>query len=202
MAKISHKPLYKRPVPATPPERLEGLILLVRGQKVMLDSDLAALYGVATKALNQAVRRNVERFPEDFMFQLSLEEANRLRSQIVTSSFDHGGRRHLPYVFTEQGAAMLSSVLRSVRAVTVNIGIMRTFVRLRQLLASNADLERRLSELEQKYDQRFKAVFDAIRELMERPQPLQPDPDREVGFHTAWQLKEQWPTYRCFSAKT
>ena len=200
MPKGSNKPLYRRsPPPAPDAERLEGLILLVRGQKVMLDRDLAALYGVPTKALNQAVRRNLGRFPEDFMFQLLAEEAERLRSQFVTSNAARGGPRYLPFVFTEQGVAMLSSVLRSERAVKVNIGIMRTFVRLRQLLASHRDLERQLAELEQKYDRKFRDVFDAIRELMERPEPILPEHGREIGFHTVKQLKEEPPPYRCFA---
>jgi hypothetical protein len=138
---------------------------LLRGEKVLLDSDLAELYGVATKVLNQAVKRNSTRFPLDFMFQLTVEEAQNLKSQTVTSSWG-GRRRSRPYAFTEQGVAMLSSVLNSERAVAVNIEIMRAFVRLRQLLSSNAELERKLARLEEKYDTQFKAVFDAIRELM------------------------------------
>lgn len=194
------KPLYKRAAPPPPVDPVEGLIYLLRGQRVMLDSDLAALYEVPTKALNQAVRRNLDRFPKDFMFPLSAAEADSLRSQTVTSNrAARGGRRHLPLVFTEQGVAMLSSVLRSARAVKVNIGIMRTFVRLRQLLASHADLERRLAELERKYDRRFKAVFQAIRELMDQPEPEPNDQGREIGFHTIPQLKEEPPPYRCFA---
>lgn len=150
----------------------------MRGEKVMLDADLAKLYGVATKVLLQAVRRNIDRFPQDFMFQLSKEELEILRSQIVTSS-QWGGRRYLPYAFTEQGVAMLSSVLRSRRAVLVNIEIMRAFVRLRQMLASHADLARKLAALEKKYDAQFKAVFDAIRELMKPPELKQ---RRAIGF--------------------
>jgi len=160
-------------------ERVERVILLVRGQKVMLDSDLADLYEVTTKALNQAVRRNLERFPEDFMFQLTQEEAAELnRSQSVTSSQKHRDPRFRPYAFTEQGVAMLSSVLRSKRAIAVNVQIMRTFVRLRQMLASNANLAKKLEELERKYDHQFKVVFDAIRQLM-----IPPDPKRkQIGF--------------------
>ena len=161
-----------------PAARIESRILLIRGHKVMLDSDLAALYGVATKVLVQADKRNVERFPQDFMFQLSREEFTILRSQSVTSS-QWGGRRYPPYAFTEQGVAMLSSVLRSKRAVLVNVEIMRTFVRLRRLMASHAELQRRLDELERKYDKQFKVVFDAIRELMEPPEK----PTRRIGFH-------------------
>ncbi len=148
--------------------QIERSILLVRGEKVMLDEVLAHLYQVPTKALLQAVKRNIERFPADFMFQLNGEEWASLRSQIVTSK-GRGGRRYPPYVFTEQGVAMLSSVLRSNRAVQVNIEIMRAFVRLRQILASHAVLARKLAELERKYDTKFKIVFDAIRELMEPP---------------------------------
>ena len=192
------KPLYKRPAPPPAPLLFERLIYLFRGQKIMLDNDLAALYGVPTKVLNQAVRRNSERFPEDFMFQLLIEEADLLRSQIVTLKRGQH-RKYLPFAFTEQGVAMLSSVLRSARAIKVNLEIMRTFVRLRQLLASNADLQRRLSDREQKHDRKFRAVFDAIRELMERPDPIKPAHGREVGFHSVPQLKEEPPPYRCFS---
>ena len=160
-----------------PLERIERAILVIRGHKVMLDADLASLYGVEAKALNQAVRRNVERFPADFMFQLTAEEADHLRSQSVTSS-SWGGRRYLPYAFTEQGVAMLSSVLRSPRAVLVNIEVMRAFVRLRQMLQENADLARKLVLLEKKCDTQFRAVFDAIRELTKPPAK----PRRRIGF--------------------
>jgi len=167
------------------PERVERLILMIRGHKVMLDADLADLYGVETKVLNQAVKRNLERFPVDFMFQLSVEELAglrshsgrlSLRSRIVTSK--RGGRRYLPYAFTEQGVAMLSSVLHSHRAVQVNIAIMRAFVRLREMLASHRDLARKLAAMEKKYDAQFKAVFDAIQGLM-APTPR---PRRQIGF--------------------
>ncbi len=151
-------------------ETIEGKILLIRGQKVIVDSDLAALYGVPTKVFNQAVKRNKRRFPSDFMFQLDYRELTILRSQIVTLKPGHGEhRKYLPYVFTEQGVAMLSSVLNSERAIDVNIEIMRAFVRLRQLLSSNKELSRRLDELEKKYDAQFKVVFDAIRQLMTPP---------------------------------
>ena len=149
-----------------PAERIEHAILVLRGQKVMLDSELAALYEVPVKALNQAVKRNLDRFPEDFMFQLSQEEATSLRSQSVTSKAGRGGRRTEPYAFTEQGVAMLSSVLHSQRAVHVNIEIMRAFVRLRQMLQQNTELARKLAALERKYDGQFKMVFEAIRDLM------------------------------------
>jgi hypothetical protein len=149
-----------------PAERIEHAILVLRGQKVMLDSELAALYEVPVKALNQAVKRNLDRFPEDFMFRLNQEEATSLRSQSVTSKAGRGGRRTEPYAFTEQGVAMLSSVLHSPRAVHVNIEIMRAFVRLRQMLQQNTELARKLAALERKYDGQFKMVFEAIRDLM------------------------------------
>jgi hypothetical protein len=150
----------------------------------MLDANLAALYGVSTTRLNQAIKRNRKRFPSDFMFRLTAEETKRLISQIVTPN-RRGGRpivrRFLPYAFTEQGVAMLSSVLNGERAVFVNIAIMRAFVKLRQLLATNADLSRRFDELEKKYDKQFQVVFEAIRQLMIRPdEPSKPP----VGFHT------------------
>jgi ORF6N domain len=165
---------------AIPPERVESRILLIRGQKVMLDSDLAELYGVTTKRFNEQVKRNRNRFPEDFMFMLTKEEAEILRSQFATSS-SWGGRRYLPLAFTEQGVAMLSSVLRSERAVQVNIAIVRAFVKLREMLASNRDLARRLDEMEKKYDAQFRVVFDAIRELMKPPEK----PRRPIGFGPA-----------------
>ena len=161
-----------------PIERIERMILLIRGQKVMLDSDLAELYGVTTKRLNEQVRRNLSRFPEDFVFQLTESESDLLRSQIATSKTGRGGRRYLPYVFTEQGVAMLSSVLNSERAIKVNIEIMRAFVRLRQILASNKELAKKLNELEKKYDAQFKIVFDVIRELMRTPEAKK----RPIGF--------------------
>ena len=161
-----------------PPERIEQSILLIRGHKVMLDADLARLYGVTTKRLNEQVRRNLSRFPEDFMFQLTESETRLLRSQFATSKEGRGGRRYLPYAFTEQGVAMLSSVLNSERAIKVNIEIMRAFVRLRRILASHSDLARKLEALEKKYDAQFKVVFDAIRELMRPPEPKK----RPIGF--------------------
>ncbi len=162
-----------------PVERIEQAIYLVRGQKVMFDFDLAALYGVATKALIQAVKRNRERFPADFMFQLSKREMENWRSHFVTSNpAAKMGLRRPPYAFTEQGVAMLSSVLNSKRAIQVNVAIMRTFVRLREMILSNKELARRLDELEKKYDKQFKLVFDAIRELMEPPEPKK----RPIGF--------------------
>jgi phage regulator Rha-like protein len=145
----------------------------------MLDADLANLYEVQTKFLVRAVKRNIDRFPADFMFQLSKEEFDDLRFHFGTSS-DWGGRRYPPYAFTEQGVAMLSSVLRSQRAIHVNIEIMRAFIRLRQILASHADLARKLDELEKKYDAQFKEVFEAIRQLMTPPEPKR----RSIGFQT------------------
>lgn len=184
-------------------ERIETRILLLRGQKVMLAADLATLYGVTTKALNQAVARNIERFPEDFVFQLTWEErdevirrAHSLRSQTVTLKDRSLRGRHpkyLPYAFTEQGVAMLSSVLRSKRAVAVNVEIMRVFVRLRQIMSSTAALARRLDELERKYDGQFKIVFDAIRALMDKPDSTRGlDPARErIGFARRKALKQR-----------
>lgn len=156
---------------------IEQHILLLRGEKVILDADLASLYEVETRVLVQAVRRNTERFPRDFMFQLTPKEYNNLRSQFVISSW--GGRRYPPYAFTEHGVAMLSSVLRSQRAIRVNIEIMRAFVRLRQLLASNKQLERKLGELEKKYDKQFSVVFDTIRQLMTPPDSTN---KKRIGF--------------------
>jgi hypothetical protein len=161
-----------------PPERIERRILRIRGQNVMLDTDLAELYEVDTKVLNQAVKRNLERFPGDFMFRLKNEESTALRSQIVTSNEGRGGRRYSPYAFTEQGVAMLSSVLRSPRAVQVNIAIMRAFVKLREIIASHHQLAQRLEEMESRYDEQFRTVFDAIRDLMEPPEK----PRRRIGF--------------------
>jgi len=157
-----------RKLALTPAGRIEQSILLYRGHRVMLDADLAVLYEVPTRVLVQAVTRNRERFPEDFMFRLSPDEFAILKSQIGISS-SWGGRRYPPYAFTEQGVAMLSSVLRSKRAIQVNIAIMRAFVRLREILSTHADLARRLDDLERKYDVQFKVVFDAIRELMAPP---------------------------------
>jgi len=168
-----------KPAPAI---QIERHILLIRGEKVMLDADLAGLYDVETKALVQAVKRNIERFPADFMFQLNQKEFEFLRSQIVTSSgaaSKHGGRRYAPYAFTEQGVAMLSSVLRSGRAAQVNVEIMRAFVRLRRILASDKKLAQQLRDLEKKYDAQFKIVFEAIRQLMQPPDTAK---KRPMGF--------------------
>ncbi len=152
-----------------PLEVVERRIVLIRGHKVLFDIHLAELYEVPTKVLNQAVKRNLDRFPGDFMFRLNAKETDSLRSQIVTSNVGRGGRRYLPYAFTEQGVAMLSSVLKSPRAVQVNIAIMRAFVRLRQLLATHRDLAEKLAEMEKKYDKQFKIVFEIIHQLMEPP---------------------------------
>jgi phage regulator Rha-like protein len=177
-----------------PIERIERMIIFIRGQKVMLDSDLAELYGVETKVLNQAVKRNIERFPEDFMFQLTGEEwevlrchfgtSNKpadLRSQNVTSKDGRGGRRYPPYVFTEHGAVMLANVIRSDTAVNASIQVVRAFIRLREMLVSNKELARRLDELEKNYDAQFKVVFQAIRGLM---QPAEKE-RRRIGFRSS-----------------
>jgi len=175
------------------PENVAKLVFFIRGEKVILDVDLAKLYGVTTKALNQAMRRNKTRFPEDFTFRLTREEFDNmrsqigttsegqdsLRSQIVTSKTSRGGRRYLPYAFTEQGVAMLSSVLRSPRAIDVNIAIMRTFVQLRRFMEANRDLARKIEALEKKYDEQFAEVFAAIRELIAPPAPAK----KQIGFH-------------------
>ena len=171
-------PEARSPVTA---EGIEQAILLLRGQKVMLDSDLASLYGVATKVLLQAVKRNPGRFPSDFMFRLDVEEFAFLRSQFVTSK-RRGGRRTLPCAFTEQGVAMLSSVLRSERAVQVNIAVMRAFVKLRGILSAHKELAGKLSELERKterHDREIRGIFDAIRMLMAPPVPRR---RRVIGF--------------------
>jgi len=191
------------------PENLASLIFFVRGEKVLLDTDLAALYGVEVRALNQAVARNRRRFPADFMFQLSAEEYERIRSRFVTASQashpnssqtvtssrigktlrsqfvtskGRGGRRYRPYAFTEQGVAMLSSVLRSPRAVEVNIAIMRTFVQLRRLMDSNRDLARKIEAMEKKYDEQFAVVFDAIKQLIAEDEARKAQPKRRIGF--------------------
>ena len=161
-------------------ERILGAIHRVRGQKVMLAADLAALYGVETRALVQAVKRNLARFPADFMFRLTLAETTALTSQVVMSK-TRGGRRSRPYAFTEQGVAMLSSVLRSPRAVEVNVEIMRAFVRVREMVAGRADLVRRLDSMKRRYDKQFRVVFDAIRALIGE----EAKPRRRIGFHRA-----------------
>ena len=163
-----------------PAELIERKIYLIRDKKVMLDSDLAKLYDVETKVLNQAVKRNIARFPEDFMFQLNKEEASELsRSQIVTLKRGQN-IKYLPHAFTENGVAMLSSILNSERAIQVNIQIMRTFTKIRKMLASHKDLKQKIEEMEKKYDSQFKIVFTAIKELMSPPEK----PVRKIGFKT------------------
>lgn len=154
-------------------------IYFTRGTRIMLDADLARLYGVATKNLNKAVKRNAKRFPLDFMFQLSNKDLQNLRFQFGTSKRRQGGRRYAPYAFTEQGVAMLSSVLRSPRAVQVNIAIMRTFVRIREMLATHEELGRKVEAMEKRYDARFHAIFATIRQMLETPLPRR----RSIGFH-------------------
>ena len=161
-----------------PVERIEKSIYLIRAQKVMLDRDLAELYEVETAQLKRAVRRNIDRFPKDFMFELTKQELEGWRCQFGTSNSVRMGLRHRPMAFTEQGVAMLSSILRSKRAVQVNIEIMRAFVRLREMISSHKDLERKLAALENKYDEQFKVVFDAIRALMKETEK----PKRKIGF--------------------
>ena len=177
-----------------PRERIERSILLIRGHKVLLDNDLGSLYGVETKRLLETVKRNLQRFPEDFMFQLTWEETETLRTEFATSSLPDERRsrsqiatlkrghnvKYRPYAFTEQGVAMLSSVLRSLQAVAVNIEIMRAFVRLRYMLSSHAELARKVAALEKKYDGQFKVVFDALRQLMQPPPAKR---KRPIGFH-------------------
>ena len=162
-----------------PSELVLKRILELRGERVLLDEDLAGLYEVETKVLLQAVKRHSNRFPSDFMFQLDPEEWSLLRSQTVTSKSGRGGRRYAPYAFTEQGVAMLSSVLNSERAIQVNIAVMRAFTQLRRMLASHADLAKKLAVLEQKYDKQFRVVFEAIKELME---PTVQAKKRPIGF--------------------
>ena len=176
------------------PENLAALVFAIRGERVLLDADLAELYDVETKVLNQAVKRNLDRFPADFMFQLTAEEWERIREQSVTSSSKSSpmrsqivtaSRRNVgasPYAFTEQGVAMLSSVLRSPRAIEVNIAIMRTFVQLRRLMDSNRDLARKIEAMEMRYDEQFAIVFDAIKQLIADDQERKTKPKRRIGF--------------------
>jgi len=164
-----------------PVERIESKIYYLRGKKVMIDRDLSMLYGVPTKVLNQAVRRNKSRFPDDFMFQLNKNEVEILRSQIVTLQENELHGKYVPYVFTEQGVAMLSSILKSKKAIQVNIQIVRTFTKLREMIASNAELRKKLDNLERKYDDQFSAVFKAIKSLIVDKE----NPKRgEIGFKT------------------
>lgn len=163
-----------------PTEEIQKSILLIRGQKVLLDSDVAKIYGVPTKRLNEQVRRNLGRSPDDFMFQITEIEKEILRSQFATSSAAWGGRRSLPYVFTEYGAVMLASVINSPIAINASIQVVRAFIQLRQVLSSHHELSKRLDDLEKKYDHQFSAVFDAIRSLMKPPEVGL----REIGIHT------------------
>ncbi len=167
-----------------PTETIASKIYLIRGQKVMLDRDLAELYGVETKVLKQAVRRNIGRFPPDFMFEINKKEFETLRSQIVTSSW--GGLRYMPMAFTEQGVAMLSSVLNSDRAIQVNIQIIRTFTKLRSLLATHKDLKRKIEAMEKKYDENFRIVFEAIKHLFDEEEK----PKKKIGY-----IKEKTKKY-------
>jgi hypothetical protein len=163
-------------------DKIESKIFFIRGKKVMLDSDLAFLYQVETFNLNKAVKRNTERFPDDFMFQLSEMEFKNFKLNLIFQSgiSSHGGRRHFPYVFTEQGVAMLSSVLKSKRAIQVNIQIMRTFTKIREMMAAHRDLREKIEELEKKYDKNFAIVFDAIRKLVTEEER----PKHQIGFNT------------------
>ena len=165
-----------------PPGRIERRIIVIRGENVLLDDDLARMYGVETRTVVQAVKRNAKRFPPDFMFQLSREEFEALRTQLGMSNKGRGGRRYLPHAFTEQGVAMLSSVLRSDRAVHVNIEIVRAFVRLRRMAGSVTELRRKVDALEQQYDAQFRVVFDAIRDLMA---PSAAGEKHRIGFRPA-----------------
>lgn len=159
-------------------ERIESRIYAIRGQKIILDSDLAVLYGVKTKVLNQAVTRHLARFPGDFMFELTLNEAENLKSQSVTSSFKHGGKRKATLVFTEQGVAMLSSILKSERAIAINIQIIRTFTRLRYMIAGYNELRLKVEAMEKQYDGQFQSVFEALRGLLVESETE----ENEIGF--------------------
>jgi len=171
---------HKGTIPmAIPMERVENRILTIRGHRVMVDTDLAGVYGVPTKALNQAIKRNADRFPDDFMFQLSREEADSIRSQTVTLKTVRGKHwKYLPYVFTEHGAIMAASVLNSPRAIEASVYVVRAFVKMREVLATHKELVQRLDEMEGKYDRQFKVVFDAIRALMEPPKTT----TRRIGY--------------------
>jgi hypothetical protein len=182
----------KIPLPKSiiPSAFISQKIFFVRGTRVMLDADLARLYGVETKNLNKAVKRNASRFPVDFMFRLSSKELQILRFQIGTSKGARGGRRYAPYAFTEQGIAMLSSVLHSSRAVQVNVAIMRTFVRLREMLRTHEELRRKIDAMEKRYDARFQAVFEAIRQMLETPIPAR----KPIGFHVRFESPRARPS--------
>lgn len=189
-----------------PIERIEGAILELRGERVMLDAALAALYGVSTKRMNEQVRRNAARFPEDFMFQLTADEYAALRSQNATSNAivgsrsreaatrtGRGGRRYLPYAFTEHGAVMAATVLNSQRAVEISVFVVRAFVRMRRMLADQRQFALKLAEIESKlaaHDQSIKVVFDAIRQLMQKPKPYPEPPKQKIGFHVSEPMVE------------
>jgi len=175
-----------------PMERITSKIYLIRKQKVMLDSDLAELYGVETKRLKEQVRRNIERFPEDFMFELTRQELKNLRSQFATSRW--GGTRYVPMAFTEQGVAMISSVLNSKRAIQVNVQIMRAFTQLRQMLLTHKDLKKKIEAMERKYDKQFKIVFEAIKQLLEADEK----PKKKIGFT----VKEKQAVYKKSTKKS
>ncbi len=168
----------KKQLVTIPTERIISRILLIRGKKVMIDRDLAELYEVETRVLNQAVRRNIDRFPTDFMFQLNKQETSLWKSQIVITKADKKGLRRSPLVFTEQGVAMLSSVLNSKRAVQVNIQIIRTFTKLRELLTTNKDLKQKIEAMEKKYDKQLRGIFEAIKHLLIDEEK----PKRRIGF--------------------
>ena len=170
----------KTPTSMIPAERIEGMVYALRGRRVMIDADLAALYETETRSVNQAVRRNLERFPEEFVFRLTAEEWQSLRSQIGISNEGRGGRRSAPLVFTEHGAVMLATVLNSPRAVRASIEIVRAFVRLRALMTTHADLAKKIAELEARYDGQFRKVFEALRFLIEPPA----EPKPRIGFET------------------
>ena len=178
---------------SVPMERITNKIHLIRGQKVMLDRDLAELYDAETRTLVQAAKRNKQRFPSDFMFQLSKDEFDSLRSQIVISK-KRGGRRYPPYAFTEQGVAMLSSVLNSDRAIQVNIQIMRAFTKLREMLSTHEDLKKKIEAMEKKYDQQFQVIFEAIKQLLE----TEAKPKKKIGFT----IKEKQKAYANLKSST
>jgi hypothetical protein len=177
-----------------PVQRIEDMIFLIRGQRVMLDFDLAKIYGVTTKALNQALKRNLHRFPPDFAFQITIQELAILRSQIVTSKKGSGGRRYLPWIFTEHGAIMLASVLNSDRAVQMSVSVVRAFVGMREQLAAHKELAKKLDELENRvsgHDEAIANLFEAIRQLVETPMPALPEDRTKIGF-----MRETSPPYR------
>ncbi|MFY9226802.1 MAG: ORF6N domain-containing protein [Blastocatellia bacterium] len=181
---MNNKKISKEENSILPLQSIESRIYFIRQQKVILDSDLAELYEVETKTLNRAVKRNISRFPEDFMFQLTESEFDILRYQFGTSNNKRGGRRYLPYAFTQEGIAMLSSVLNSEQAIQVNIAIMRAFVKLRQFIVSNEELAKKLTEFEKKTDARFQVVFDTIKKLIKAQIPAPPSqiPKKQIGF--------------------